>query len=203
MTTLPAILLVGFFPHKTTSTFNCSPHDWIFVANFCCSFCIWSPILFPLVSLLLVFSLFTSSTGVQVFNLFFLLPVSYIARTFLLHSQSSLWLVVTVLPAECFFLHFKGSSYCCSLSITLFTNSDSWIVISMFSAASACIHFYLCSESPSSSQKHKEQIVCRAGVISYDDWQFLEVFCQGPTFWLSYVAWRRFLIWFKNSVNDL
>ena len=173
MTTFLVILPVVFFPHKTTTTFNCSPYDWILI-NFC-----W----FLLHLVILSFPTFFSSASLftfhlynwfEVFNLYFLLPVSCIARTFLLYLQSSLWLVLTVLPAECFFTISSTAPIAVVFCITLFTYSDNWIDISVFAAAAACTHFSLYSESHSSSWKHKRS-KSSLSVISYVDWQFLEV----------------------------
>lgn len=127
---LPCHSAGGFFsPHKTTSI--CCSQDRNFVAFFYIQSSFFCPLFF----------LFTFSVGIQVFNLFSLAPVSCITRTFLLYSQSSAWLVSTVLTINIFSFTSGAVLLAALFYITLLTSSDSWFVSSMFSSASVCTHF--------------------------------------------------------------
>lgn len=88
------------------------------------------------------------------FHFFFWLPVSCIARTFLLYSQSSVWLVLTVLTINAFSFTSRAALLASLFYITLLTSSDSWSGVFMFSDASVSTHFFLCkwnTESPTLS----------------------------------------------------
>lgn len=103
----------GVFPNKTTTTFKSSPHDWIFVTNFCYSFCIWSSFLLPLVPLLLLFSPLHLVLRFSTFFSCSLFP-ALLELSFSTQSCHFDWFWESS-PLNVFFLYFKGSFYCCSL----------------------------------------------------------------------------------------
>lgn len=109
----------------------------IFLPNFVACFFAFSHHLSTL------FFIFTFSVSMQVVNIFFLTRCLS-CQNFLLYSQSSLWLVLTVLTVNIFSFISRAALFASLFYIILLTSSDRCFGISVFSAASLYAHFFLC-----------------------------------------------------------